>query len=295
MLRPNSLSGIVGQAKIKECLSILLNASAKSGETVPHICFGGNAGGGKTTLACAVAHALGTNLIIANGGNLRTIKSILPYIARIKRDSVFFIDEIHRISPIVAEFLYPIMEDFRADIGGKEGVSFDIPRFTMLGATTEEGMLLKPLRDRFIQKFTLEPYSEADLEQLCEQTSQKLGIWLTGEAQKSILSRCRGIPRVLNAQLKWVQAHAISENNKTVDLPSLNRAMTLINVDEEGLTQNDRDYLKLLKDHYPSPLGVRTITATLGISQETIEKTIEPFLLAKHRIIKTPVGRLYVR
>lgn len=290
-LRPNKLSDIVGQIKVKQCLSILINAYRKNYGAVGHILFEGCAGYGKTTLATTLANELGVTIHIANGGNLRSIKNVLPYIAKLKQNQVLFIDEIHRISPVVMEFLYPVMEDFRADAGGEEGVSFAVSPFTMIGATTEAGMLSKPLQDRFIHKFTLDKYSKEDIIALASRNVTKLGLNITNEAMMALADRCRGVPRILNSYLIWLSKYAMALPSKTVTLDAMNTAMELINVDKDGLTASDHIYLTFLRTQ-KKPVGIKTLVGATELSQQSIEHNVEPFLMQKGLIVKTARGRM---
>ena len=208
-LRPNQLSDILGQKDVVEVLNISIKSAKSRNDCLAHTLFYGPPGTGKTTLANAISNEMGTSLQIANGANLRSIKNLLPYIMRVEDHSILFIDEIHRMTNIVEEFLYPVMEDFKVDMSmsGKEifgeTLSIDIPRFTLMGATTEYGSLSKPLIDRFQHKHTLKLYNKVELQEIININSKKLNLKMSHQASNFVTKVSRGTPRIANAALEW--------------------------------------------------------------------------------------------
>jgi len=290
-LRPQLLKDVVGQDDIKQRLRISIDAALSRGEALPHTLADGAPGLGKTTLACAIANELGVGIQIANGANLRSVKSLLPYIARVKERDVLFIDEIHRCGIITQEFLYPIMEDFKCCIGEESKMSMELPKFTLIGATTEGGMLAAPLYDRFLLKYYLELYSVENLSRLVAMTARKLSVDISAPGCRQIAQASRGTPRIANSRLMWVRDYATSEGLQSVSDSVVQAAFALEGVDANGMDRNDRVYLQALR-RAGSAMGLKSLVAATNISQDTIENTIEPFLLRQGLIRKTPKGRV---
>jgi len=289
-LRPSSLDSFVGQKQTVECLKILINSS----QHLPHLLFEGPPGLGKTSLAYALSKDSGVELQIANGGAVRTIKCLLPYLMKITENSILFIDEIHRMGNLASEFLYPVMEDFRVDVGKEnDTVTIDLPPFSLIGATTEAGLLITPLRDRFDQKFQLKIYSLSELVELITNNSSTIGVTIDPPACLSLAKRCRGVPRLANHLLCWTKRYANSKGVNHIDSTMIDSAMDLIGIDQIGLDDNDRKYLQVLRK-FNQPVGIKTLTSMTNLSTETIEQVIEPFLLQHHIIRKTPKGRILV-
>ncbi len=291
-LRPKFLSDFVGQKNVIKCLDILINASTIDQEPLPHLLFEGGPGLGKTTLALMMSKELSVDFQIVNGGSARNIRFILPYLMNLKPRSILFIDEIHRLGNLTSEFLYPAMEDLRVDVGDEQNrVSIDLPPFTLIGATTESGLLPAPLRDRFVQKFQLQYYNINDLVQIILKNAKKLSINISNDSAISLAKRSRGTPRVANHLLNWTKKYTKFKQGLEITNIIVEAAMNLIGIDQWGLDINDRKYLGVLKNS-TQPLGIKTIVSITGISQETIEETIEPYLLKLKRIIKTNKGRI---
>ncbi len=289
-LRPTHLKDIIGQEQIKKNLGILIKSAQLRNDSLPHLLFNGPPGLGKTTLSLAIAEEVG-DIQIANGANLRTIKCLLPYLARITEFSILFIDEIHRCRPIVEEILYPVMEDFRCDVPTKdEDISFDVPKFTLIGATTESGGLSKPLYDRFSHKFELQLYSDKELVQLTKINSSKLNVQIDDEACLILVGVCRGVPRIVNHLLEWVRDISLVKGYTYISKEIVKGAIKDLAISEDGLTVNDRYYLSLLSKSIPT--GLDTIAASTNLSKNTIESIIEPYLLTKGLIKKTGKGRI---
>lgn len=296
-LRPNNLSDILGQEAVKQVLEITIQSAKRRNDCLSHSLFYGPPGTGKTTLANAMANEMGCDIQVANGANLRTIKNLIPYIMRVENHSILFIDEIHRMTKIVEEFLYPVMEDFKVDmsVAGRdlvgETISIDLPKFTLIGATTEYGSLPKPLIDRFEHKYTLSLYNNIDLKQIVDYNCNKLNIQMTNQAANFVTKVSRGTPRIVNSILQWIRDYGIAQGLTTLSESDIERAMAMKGIDAEGMTQSDRKYLKVLRKS-GQPMGINTISSTTGIDKETIESIIEPWLLSNGKIIKTPKGRV---
>jgi Holliday junction DNA helicase RuvB len=291
-LRPTKLTDIIGQKNIVERLKISIDAAKKDGRPLPHILASGPPGLGKTTLCTVIANEMDSEIYIANGGGVRTIKLLLPYLAKLNYGDILFIDEIHRLSASTSEFLYPVLEDFRADIGTEqEAVTLELQPFTLIGATTESGRIAAPLLDRFVYKYQLTTYDEDDLAEIIEINARKLDVNIEDEACGLIAKRSRGTPRIANSYLRWIKDYTTSQSKNVVNGEVVHEAMTMANIDERGLTNNDRRYLKVL-EKARGPLGIRTLASSTNVALETIEQTIEPFLLRLGLIMKTPKGRM---
>ena len=269
-LRPTTFGELIGQDKLIDSLSISVLSANKRNEALNHCLFSGPAGLGKTTLSEALANELGTDIQIANGANLRSVKNLLPYLTRATERSVLFIDEIHRMTTLVEEFMYPVMEDFKLNMtDGEEVISIDLPKFTIVGATTEAGTLAAPLRDRFKLKFTLELYDELSLATLIESNCNKLKIKMSDDAIFSLAKVSRGTPRIANGLLEWVRDYKVAKNLNVVTHGNLLDSLSLRGIDPDGSTENDRKYLNFLRKQ-KCPVGVNTIASSININKDTI-------------------------
>ena len=295
-LRPTKFDDILGQASVLNALQISVDSAKTRNTCLGHMLFYGPAGTGKTTLANAISNEMGCSLQTANGANSRSIKSIISYVMKIEKNSILFIDEIHRMTPMVEEFLYPVMEDFRLDmvVNEEKTISMSIPNFTLIGATTEIGLLAKPFIDRFKNKHTLKLYSDKDLRAIAEANMVELDISLSGDALDFVAKLSKGTPRILNSTLEWLRDYKISKRLGQLSVEDVEDAMKIRGVNSKGLTDVDRQYLRALHNSNV-PLGVATISATTGIDRATIEGIIEPWLLQNNIIIKTPRGRILNR
>jgi Holliday junction DNA helicase RuvB len=294
-MRPSTFDEIIGQDNVKERLRVSVTGCKNTGTVMPHVLIDGPPGLGKTTIASAISNELGVNLYTTNAANIRSIKNIIPYIMGIEPRSVLFIDEIHRLPKIVEEFLYPIMEDFVMNITVKNDDDKDVPEkielpmFTVVGATTSGGSLSQPFYDRFTIKEHLSFYSDNDLAKLARSNANKLGIVIDDNSLLEIAKRSKGTPRILNARLQWYKNYMSCHPNKVI---SINDIFDVQGIDENGLDVYDRLYLDLLKKSKGSPLGLKSISSMTGIAIETIENSIEPFLVRRGYVIRTQKGRI---
>ena len=296
-LRPTRLDDLLGQKSLIDALEINILSAKSRGTCIDHSLLYGPPGTGKTTVANAVANEMGSSLQVANGANLRTIKTLIPYVMRIEENSVLFIDEIHRMTSLVEEFLYPIMEDFKLDMATEskefngETLSMEIPRFTLLGATTEYGSLSKPLIDRFKHKHTLSLYNIEDILSILRVNAERINVPMSECAMRVVAETSRGTPRIANAGLEWVRDYHIAKGIPRLSGDDVEAAMAIKGIDKSGMTQMDREYLKVLKK-YGKPMGIETIVSISGFDRNTIEGIIEPWLLQSGKITKTSKGRV---
>lgn len=300
-LRPKLFKDLIGQSKLIDVINISVQSAVQRDEAMSHAVLEGPAGLGKTTLANAIANELGVDIQVCNGASIRSIGHMLPYLMRLKENSVLFIDEIHRMPDIVFEFLYPVMEDFKLDLsteGTKKEmkgdiVSIEIPQFTLIGATTEVGTLPAPLRDRFKLKYTLKTYDEESIAKLISINAEKLEINMAEEATKILAGASRGTPRIANGLVEWIRDYSIAKNSVRVTADQVKEALNLKEIGSDGSTENDRRYLEFLRKQ-DSPIGINTISSSININKETIEQVIEPFWLMKGKIVKGQKGRYAV-
>lgn len=293
-IRPTTFDEIIGQEDVKQRLLVSVRGCKSSGGAMPHTLIDGPPGLGKTTISSAIANELGVNLYTTNAATIRNVKTILTYIMGISPRSILFIDEIHRLPKIVEEFLYPVMEDFVLNITTKDANDkdkadkIDLPLFTIVGATTSGGTLSQPFYDRFTIKEHLSFYSDIELAKLAKLNANKLGMKISDEDLLQIAKRSKGTPRILNSRLQWYKDYKIchpSEDN-------INKIFDIQGIDNDGLDMYDRQYLDVLKKCKGSPMGIRSISAMTGIAIDTIENSIEPYLVRKGFVIRTPKGRI---
>jgi len=288
--RPTKFEDIVGQSDVINRLKISTHGF-KSGESasMPHLLIDGPPGLGKTTLACAIANELGVPILVANGANLRSIKNIIPYLLGISSKTVLFIDEVHRLTKIVEEFLYPVMEDFIVNISTDGNLEkIDIPQFTLIGATTSGGSLSQPFYDRFQMKEHLSFYTPDELAKLAGLNSQRLGMALDDEELLEIAKRSKGTPRILNARLQWYKSCVSYHKDKKMTVDEIFDSQ---GIDSMGLDIYDRMYINILKKHRGTHLGLKSISTLTGIAVETIENSIEPYLVRSGFVLRTQKGR----
>jgi Holliday junction DNA helicase RuvB len=289
-IRPTRFNEIIGQDDVLNRLRVSVEGCLKSSTVMPHVLIDGPPGLGKTTIASAIAHELDVNLHISNAANLRSVKNVIPYLMGIAPRSVFFIDEIHRLPKLVEEFLYPVMEDFALTITlDKKPETIDLPAFTLIGATTSGGSLSQPFYDRFSIKEHLNFYSDNDLAKLARSNADKLNIDISDNELLEIAKRSKGTPRVLNSRLQWYKNYKLCHPNSN---DSVDDIFIIQGIDEDGLDNYDRMYLDLLVSSKGNPLGLKAISSLTGIAVETIENSIEPYLVRKRFISRTQKGRV---
>jgi Holliday junction DNA helicase RuvB len=296
-LRPQRMSEMVGQHDVAERLAIAVDAARKRNEPLGHILLDGPPGLGKTTFATCIPRELGVALQIASGATLAAPKDLLPYLTNAEEGSILFIDEIHRLSKAVEEFMYPAMEDFRVDIvlgegAGARTVNMKLRPFTVIGATTRSGLLSAPLRDRFQIREHLEFYSVADLTEIVRRNAAKLRVPLDETAAVKIAHCSRGTPRVANNRLRWVRDFATSRHAGEATLAIATAALEMLGIDQLGLDPQDRKYLEtILRVFHGGPVGVEAIAHTMNTALDTLTDEVEPFLLRSELVIRTPRGR----
>jgi Holliday junction DNA helicase RuvB len=297
-LRPQRLSEFVGQQKACANLSVFIAAARARKEALDHVLFVGPPGLGKTTLAQIVARELGVNFRATSGPVIAKAGDLAALLTNLEARDVLFIDEIHRLNPAVEEILYPAMEDFQLDLIIGEGpaarsVKIELAPFTLIGATTRAGLLTNPLRDRFGIPMRLNFYSEAELEEIVNRGVRVLGLSITADGANEIARRARGTPRIAGRLLRRVRDFAHVEGGKSIDRAIADRALGELEVDNAGLDAMDRRYLITIALNYcGGPVGVDTIAAALSEPRDAIEDIIEPFLIQKGFIQRTPRGRL---
>jgi Holliday junction DNA helicase RuvB len=297
-LRPQRLSEFIGQQQARSNLAVFIEAARTRREALDHVLFVGPPGLGKTTLAQIVARELGVNFRATSGPVIAKAGDLAALLTNLEERDVLFIDEIHRLNPAVEEILYPAMEDFQLDLIIGEGpaarsVKIDLARFTLIGATTRAGLLTNPLRDRFGIPVRLNFYSEPELEEIVERGARVLGIGMTADGANEIARRARGTPRIAGRLLRRVRDFALVAGATTIDRPAADRALVELEVDAAGLDAMDRRYLTTIAENYGGgPVGIETIAAALSEPRDAIEEIIEPFLIQKGFIQRTPRGRL---
>jgi len=296
-LRPRLLREVVGQKAVVQRLAIALNASKKLKEPLSHILFDGPPGLGKTTFATVLPNELGTSIQMTSGPALTKPMDLMPFLTNAEEGSIIFIDEIHRMPRVVEEFIYPAMEDFRADIILGEGInartiSMRLKHFTLVGATTRSGMLSGPMRDRFKMHEHLEFYTIDELAQIIRINARKLETSITDDAALELARRSRGTPRTANSRLYWTRSYSASEADGRITLDLAKAALAMAEVDTEGLDKQDRRYLEVLIDVFSGgPTGVEALGATLNLAVDTLSDEVEPFLLREQFLVRTPRGR----
>lgn len=296
--RPDRLSEFAGQRALRDTLSVYIKSALRLSAPLDHLLLHGPPGLGKTTLARIVANELRVNLRVVAAPAIERPSDIVSALMGLQQRDVLFIDEIHRLPPTVEEVLYPVMEDFRLDLivgdGGQgKPVSIDLPRFTLIGATTRSGSLTTPLRDRFGIMFRIELYDDDEMAAVISRAASKLPVSLQPCAIAEIARRSRGTPRIGLRLLRRVRDFAISDERSLVDLHLAQSYLTRIGVDPNGLDDADMRYLHCLVGRFSGgPVGLSTLCAALGDAQDTVESMLEPYLLRKGFIDRTPRGRV---
>lgn len=286
--RPVSFKDVVGQEDVVKRLKINSMGSKMSGTVMPHVLIDGPPGLGKTTIAGAIANELGVRLITCNAASIRSPRNIIPYLLGMDHGSVLFVDEIHRLPKLVEEFLYPVMEDFKMSIVvEKETEDIDIPHFTMVGATTSGGSLSQPFYDRFTIKEHLSFYSESELAKLARCVLKLPARDICENDFLEIAKRSKGTPRILKSRVKWFENYVLS-----IGKEDINKIFEMQGIDKYGMDEYDRKYLDALKQNIGNPLGLKSISAMTGIAVETIENSIEPYMVRMGFAIRTQKGRI---
>ena len=297
-LRPKGLDEFIGQAEARSNLKVFIQSAQQRGEAMDHTLFYGPPGLGKTTLAQIIARELGVNFRMTSGPVLAKAGDLAAILTNLEPRDVLFIDEIHRLNPVVEEILYPALEDFELDLVIGEGpaartVRIELQPFTLVGATTRLGLLTTPLRDRFGIPTRLQFYTVSELHQIVTRNAWLLGVPTDEAGAEEIAKRARGTPRIAGRLLRRVLDFAIVEGDGRITQEIADHALTRLAVDHVGLDGADRRYLKLIADNYAGgPVGIETLSAALSESRDAIEEVIEPFLLQKGLIQRTPRGRI---
>jgi Holliday junction DNA helicase RuvB len=300
-LRPVRFDDFVGQDRIRENLRVFIDAAKGRGEALDHVLFCGPPGLGKTTLAHIIAHELGVGIKSTSGPVLERAGDLAAILTNLQEHDVLFIDEIHRLSRVVEEILYPAMEDFQLDIiigqgPGARSIKLDLPRFTLVGATTRTGLLTSPLRDRFGVIDRLNFYSTEELRTIVQRSAGLLETNIEPNAAAEISRRSRGTPRIANRLLRRVRDFAQVQGNGMITLELVISAMKRLEVDEQGFDEMDRRLLLLIIDKFEGgPVGIETLAAALSEEKDTIEDVYEPYLIQEGFLDRTPRGRQATR
>ncbi len=297
-LRPSFLGEFIGQQKLKENLEIFLNSAKSRNDSLDHTLFYGPPGLGKTTLAQIIAHEMGVGFKSTSGPVISKSGDLAAILTNLQAGDILFIDEIHRLNKNVEEILYSAMEDFKLDIIIGEGpsaraIKIDLPKFTLVGATTRLGAIANPLKDRFGIPLRINFYNVKELEQIIERDAKILNIGIENLASKEIAKRSRGTPRIAIRLLKRVRDFAINANQEIITQKIADYALTQLEIDNYGLDASDHRYLRFIAENYRGgPVGVETISSAISEERDTVEDSIEPYLIQQGFIEKTPRGRV---
>ena len=300
-LRPRLLREYIGQEKAKDNLQVFIDAARMRAEPLDHVLLYGPPGLGKTTMAAVIANEMGVNMRITSGPTIEKAGDLAALLTNLQENDILFVDEIHRLNRAVEEILYPAMEDYAIDIIIGKGPSansirLDLPKFTLIGATTRAGQLTAPLRDRFGVNLRLELYTPEELQRIVERSAGILGIEIDSAGAREITSRSRGTPRIANRLLKRVRDYAQVRADGVITKDVANDALLRLEVDQLGLDATDRRMLRSIIDLYHGgPVGLDTLAATIGEESVTLEDVYEPYLLQQGFLTRTPRGRCVTR
>jgi Holliday junction DNA helicase RuvB len=297
-IRPRRLDEYLGQAPVREKLGVYIEAAKRRKQALDHVLIFGPPGLGKTTLSHVIANELGVNIRSTSGPVIERAGDLAALLTNLQEGDVLFVDEIHRLSPVVEEVLYPAMEDFQIDIMIGEGpaarsIKLDLPRFTLIGATTRAGMLTNPLRDRFGIVERLAYYTHDELTEIVSRSAQILGIACAREGATEIARRARGTPRIANRLLRRVRDFAEVRHEGHIDVDAARAAMAVLEVDAEGFDPLDRRLLGIIIDSFDGgPVGIESLAAALSEERGTLEDVVEPYLIQQGYLIRTARGRM---
>ena len=296
-LRPYDLSDFIGQKRITENLNVFISAAMKRGEALDHTLLTGPPGLGKTTLAYIIAHEMDVKLKVTSGPVLEKPGDLAGILTNLEKNSVLFIDEIHRLSPVVEEYLYSAMEDYKLDIMIDSGpnarsIQISLPQYTLIGATTRAGMLTSPLRDRFGIRFRLDYYDAEHIQKIVVRSAKILEVSIDTDASLEIAKRSRGTPRIANRLLRRTRDFADYDDKKKIDIETSKKALTALEVDSYGLDEMDKEIiLAIIEKYNGGPVGLNTLAVAVNEDPGTIEEVYEPFLIQQGFIQRTPRGR----